>query len=496
MGAQSTFVTGDRIDRYEISELIGEGGMGAIYRALDTKLGRTVALKTLRTSRLSARSSEEARRRFMREALAASKVEHRNVVRVFDFGFADDGTPYLAMELLKGQDLGTLVEQRQDFLPVAEVVDVMLSVCAAVRACHDVGIIHRDLKPSNIFLCDTDSGREVKILDFGVSKAPAAGELTQEGQILGTPQFLSPEQIDGKALPQTDQYAVGVVLYVCLTKLLPYQDHGDLSLLRAIDVGQFTPPRAHRPDLPAKLEAVILRAMRTAPADRFESMHALGQQLWEFASPEVRQQWRSYYFNPVNPPPKASMHGLPMVEVMARAMDEGGGGGAADSFALAPTATMAPAGKAPVKAALRMSVPISVSLPVPGTRSGRGRRGVVVLVIGAGLAVAAAGWLIMDRRPSAEPARVAAPVVPASPTAPVPTSAVAPTPEVAPAAVAPAPVAPAPPPPTAVAPPPKPAEIAPKSPSAAPPPRVDKHRRRNKPRPALEYTPDGVPIMP
>ena len=460
--------------------------MGAIYRALDTKLGRTVALKTLRTSRLSARSSEEARRRFMREALAASKVEHRNVVRVFDFGFADDGTPYLAMELLKGQDLGTLVEQRQDFLPVAEVVDVMLSVCAAVRACHDVGIIHRDLKPSNIFLCDTDSGREVKILDFGVSKAPAAGELTQEGQILGTPQFLSPEQIDGKALPQTDQYAVGVVLYVCLTKLLPYQDHGDLSLLRAIDVGQFTPPRAHRPDLPAKLEAVILRAMRTAPADRFESMHALGQQLWEFASPEVRQQWRSYYFNPASPPPKASTHGVPMVEVMARAMGEGGGEKAADAFALAPTATMAPAGAAPVKAAMAAPVAISlpISVPVTGPRSGRGRRGVAVLVIGAGLAVAAAGWLIMDRRPSAEPARVVAPVVP-PPARPMPAP-----------AVAPAPAAPAPPPRAAVAPPPKPAEVAPKSPPAAPPPRVDKHRRRNKQRPALEYTPDGVPIMP
>ncbi len=468
--------------------------MGAIYRALDTKLGRTVALKTLRTSRLSARSSEEARRRFMREALAASKVEHRNVVRVFDFGFADDGTPYLAMELLKGQDLGTLVEQRQDFLPVAEVVDVMLSVCAAVRACHDVGIIHRDLKPSNIFLCDTDSGREVKILDFGVSKAPAAGELTQEGQILGTPQFLSPEQIDGKALPQTDQYAVGVVLYVCLTKLLPYQDHGDLSLLRAIDVGQFTPPRAHRPDLPAKLEAVILRAMRTAPADRFESMHALGQQLWEFASPEVRQQWRSYYFNPASPPPKASTHGVPMVEAMARAMGEGRGGRAPDAFALAPTATMAPAGAAPVKAAMTapmpMSAPISMSVPLTGTRSGRGRRGVVVLVIGVGLAVAAAGWLIMDRRQSAEPASVVAPAVPAPPAASVPTPAVAPAP------VAPAPAAPAPPPPAAVAPPPKPAAIEPKAPPAAPPPRVDKHRRRNKQRPALEYTPDGVPIMP
>ena len=477
--------------------------MGAIYRAHDTKLGRTVALKTLRTSRLSARTSDEARRRFMREALAASKVEHRNVVRVFDFGFADDGTPYLAMELLKGQDLGTLVEQRQDFLPVAEVVDVMLSVCAAVRACHDVGIIHRDLKPSNIFLCDTDSGREVKILDFGVSKAPTAGELTQEGQILGTPQFLSPEQIDGKALPQTDQYAVGVVLYVCLTKLLPYQDHGNLSLLRAIDVGEFAPPRAHRADLPAKLEAIILRAMSTAPAARFESMHALGQQLWEFASPEVRQQWRSYYFDPASPRPKASTHGMPMVEAMVQGMGggvgagggggvgDGGGGGAVDSLALAPTATMAPAGGVPVKAAVSVpvapvSVPAAVSVPMmPG--GGRGRRGVVVLVVGAGLAVAAAGWLIMDRRPSAEPARAAAPVVPVPPV---------PNPAVAPAPAAPTPTAPTPPPLAAVAPPPKPPAIAPKAPPAAPPARADKHRRRNKVRPALEYTPDGVPIMP
>jgi len=490
---ESTFAAGDRIDRYEICELIGEGGMGAIYRALDTKLGRTVALKTMRTSRISSRSSEEARRRFMREALAASKVEHRNVVRVFDFGFADDGTPYLAMEFLKGRDLGTLVEQGQDFLPVAEVVDIMLSVCAAVRACHDVGIIHRDLKPSNIFLCDTDSGREVKILDFGVSKAPTAGELTQEGQILGTPQFLSPEQIDGKALPQTDQYAVGVVLYVCLTRVLPYQAHGNLSLLRAIDVGEFTPPRAHRPDLPAKLEAIILRAMSTAPADRFESMHALGQQLWEFASPEVRQQWRTYYLAPASPPPKASTHGMPAVEAMARGL--GGGGEAADSLALAPTATMAPAGAPPVKAPVSapFSAPFSVPITVP--RGGRGKRGAVVLVIGAGLLAAAAGWLIMDRRPTTEPAKVIAPVVPAplpAPAVPPATAAPAAPPVIAPA---PPPASPPPAPPAAVAPAPKPPAITPKPPAPSPP-RVDKHHRRNKHRPALEYTPDGVPIMP
>ena len=150
-GDSSTFSKGDRLDRFEIRELIGEGGMGAIYRALDTRLGRNVALKVVRPDRLGGGSGEQARQRFLREALAISKVDHRNVVRVLDFGYAGD-TPYMAMEYLRGQDLGQLVKATAGFLPVAEVIDVMLAVCAAIRACHDVGIIHRDLKPSNIFL--------------------------------------------------------------------------------------------------------------------------------------------------------------------------------------------------------------------------------------------------------------------------------------------------------------------------------------------------------
>ena len=129
----------------------------------------------------------------------------------------------------------------------------MLSVCAAIRACHDAGIIHRDLKPSNIFLCDGDGEPEVKILDFGVSKPPIASDLTREGQIVGTPQYLAPEQVDGKAVPQTDQYAIGVMLYACLTKSLPYQNHASFGLLRAIVLGKFPPPRALRPELPEKL---------------------------------------------------------------------------------------------------------------------------------------------------------------------------------------------------------------------------------------------------
>jgi serine/threonine protein kinase len=284
-----------KIDRYQLQELIGCGGMGAVYRAVDTKLGRTVALKTATGKRTGARLTDRVRQRFLREAMALSKVEHRNVVQVLDFGFADDGTPFLVMEHLRGQDLGARLATARAPLAVTEAVDIMLGVCAALRACHRVGIIHRDLKPGNIFLAETDTGREVKVLDFGVSKAPTADELTREGQILGTPQYLAPEQIDGKVGPASDQYALGVLLYVCLTLRLPYEDHENRDLLRAIETGKFEAPRALRPELPPELEEILLRAMHVSPSDRFESVYALGQRLWKLASPRAQEEWRSYY---------------------------------------------------------------------------------------------------------------------------------------------------------------------------------------------------------
>ena len=287
---------GRRIDRYELHELIGEGGMGAVYRAIDSRLGRTVALKTVVSHRSGEGLTNELRQRFMREALAASKVDHRNVVQVIDFGVTDDGTPYLVMEYLRGRDLGVVLRSAREPLAIAYVADIVLCVCAALRACHQQGVVHRDLKPSNIFLADTDTGPEIKVLDFGVSKAPVAGELTQEGQILGTPQYLSPEQVNGKVGPESDQYALGVLLYVCLTKKLPFEEHQNLSLLRAIEVGRFSGPRAHRPEIPAALEAIVLRAMSADPRARFPSVHALGQALWSFASPRGQVEWKNYYF--------------------------------------------------------------------------------------------------------------------------------------------------------------------------------------------------------
>ena len=296
-GSEDPFVKGQRIDRYEIREHIGQGGMGAVYRAIDTKLGRTVALKTVVAHRRGDKLTEEIRERFMREALAASRVDHRNVVQVLDFGFAEDGTPYMVMEYLRGRSLSEILKSAEEPLGLDYVADVMLSVCAALRACHHVGIIHRDLKPANIFLCDTDTGWEVKVLDFGISKAPAADELTQEGQIIGTPQYLSPEQIEGTVGPASDQYALGVLMYVCLTQHLPFAGYQSAGLLRAISSGTFDAPRTLRPGLPEGLEAIVLRAMNVSPAGRFESIHALGQRLWEFASPRGQAQWKSFYFH-------------------------------------------------------------------------------------------------------------------------------------------------------------------------------------------------------
>jgi serine/threonine protein kinase len=296
--ARTDFDAGHRIDRYELRELIGRGGMGSVYRAIDTKLGRTVAVKTVAGRRSGARLTDRVRQRFLREAMALSKVEHRNVVQVMDFGFADDGTPFLVMEHLRGRDLGALLAQSQTPPTVAHVVDIMLGVCAALRACHRVGIVHRDLKPGNIFLVDTDTGAEVKVLDFGVSKAPTSDDLTREGQIVGTPQYLAPEQVDGKVGPASDQYALGVLIYACLTLRLPYEDHQSFGLLRAIETGKFESPRMFRPDLPEALERIVLRAMHVVPGERFESVYALGRELWPLASPRGRDEWRNYYFPP------------------------------------------------------------------------------------------------------------------------------------------------------------------------------------------------------
>jgi serine/threonine protein kinase len=272
--------------RYQIRRRVGVGGMAEVYKAIDTRLGdRVVAIKTLLPSVASHPFADKMRRLFIQEAQALSRIHDENVVAVLDFG-AQDGTPYMVMEFLRGSDLGAFLRRTKD-VAIDEAVDVVLGVCAGVYACHLAGIIHRDLKPANVFLNRTLNGQQAKVLDFSVAKAPiarSAGLMDQTGTdlIVGTPSYMSPEQALGRpATELSDQYSIGALLYRCLTGRPP---HGLLPKLREV-----------RPEMPAELESVLLQSLEPKPGKRFATVHELGHRLVPFASPAVRERWKPYY---------------------------------------------------------------------------------------------------------------------------------------------------------------------------------------------------------
>ncbi len=289
-----TLPPGTVLGRYQLVRLLGRGGMGAVYEGTHLDLKKRVAIKTLRPG-IAALPGAQAR--FLREGEAASRIQHRNVVDVTDVGTAG-GVTYLVMELLEGQDLAERLEQ-VGALPVAETLEILLPVLAAIAVAHDEGVIHRDLKPENIFLSrPRHGGVEPKVLDFGISKISSRGSgntlaLTGTGASMGTPYYMAPEQIRSAAGAdaRSDQYALGAILYQCVTGRRAHEGATIYEVIRSVGDGSFPPPRAVRPDLPRALDDVILRAMRLDPAQRFSSVRALGQALLPFAAPAARARW-------------------------------------------------------------------------------------------------------------------------------------------------------------------------------------------------------------
>jgi serine/threonine-protein kinase len=279
--------------RYEIRRRIGIGGMAEVYKGIDTRLGnRVVAIKTLSASVGQHAFADRMRRLFVQEAQALSRIKDENVVDVLDVGVAADGTPYMVMEFLHGTELGVFLKQNRQ-LSIDHAADVMLGVCAGVHACHMAGIIHRDLKPANIFLARTLKGELAKVLDFSVAKVPGAraagtADPMKTDLIVGTPSYMSPEQAVGKPANElSDQYSIGALLYRCLTGRAP---HGVLPR-----------PSELRPEIPAELEVVMLRALESKPEKRFATVHRLGKDLLSFASSSGRERWRPYYRTPPLP---------------------------------------------------------------------------------------------------------------------------------------------------------------------------------------------------
>ncbi len=284
---------GTQFGRYRIIARLGAGAMGAVYKAVHTGLDKLVVLKVLHPRYAR---SPEVQARFEREGKAAAAIRHPNVVDVTDVG-VHEGTPYLIMELLTGSSLGDLLKAPGPMATDAA-VDLLLPVIAGVDAAHAAGVVHRDLKPDNIFVTrDATGAAHPKVLDFGISRVVSGDEAKRTGTaaLLGTPSYMAPEQIESSrdSDARSDQYALGVILYECLTGQQAFRADNIYVVLRMVGDGVFAPPRALRADIPPTLEAIVLRAMARAPAARFPSLRELMAVLLPFASERARVLWGS-----------------------------------------------------------------------------------------------------------------------------------------------------------------------------------------------------------
>jgi serine/threonine protein kinase len=258
--------------RYRLGERLGHGGMGEVFAAHDLRLDREVALKLLRADLAG---QDRMRERVLAEARLAARLTHPHVVGVLDTG-EQDGRPYVVMERLSGRTLRD--ELAGGPLPAERVRDVGVQVLRALAAAHELGIVHRDVKPGNVL----DAGVGTwKVADFGIAKWVHADEtLTGTGELLGSPSYLAPERIEGQeAGPASDLYAVGVLLYEALCGRRPFEGEDPFALASAIGEGTYDPPATVLPDADPEIAAVIERAMRRDPADRFESAVAMATTL-------------------------------------------------------------------------------------------------------------------------------------------------------------------------------------------------------------------------
>jgi len=261
-------------NKYEVIQLIGEGGMGVVYEVKHTLIGRRLAMKFLHKQYVT---SEEVTTRFHREAQAAAQIGHDNIIEVTDMGTTEDGSPYIVMEYLDGEDLKGILEKEVQIAP-ERAANILSQVLSALAGAHNVNIIHRDMKPENIYLVNKSENPDfVKLLDFGISKFRALeGEgkgLTQTGTVLGTPYYMSPEQARGdhNIGHAADIYAVGVIMFQMLTGELPFDAPNYNALLIKILTEQPPDPREIAPDMPEDLAKVILKAMNREPVGRFHT---------------------------------------------------------------------------------------------------------------------------------------------------------------------------------------------------------------------------------
>jgi serine/threonine-protein kinase len=316
-----------KLGQYRLHERLGTGGMGEVYLGEHTLLRRPCAIKVIHPDRAADPTQLS---RFEREVRAMATLTHWNTVEVFDYGHTEDGTFYYVMEYLPGQNLERLVLANGP-LPPGRVVHLLRQVCRALREAHSIGLLHRDIKPSNMIACERgDTPDVVKLLDFGLVHGQGleaeAAKLTMQGTILGSPPYMSPEQSRGRSDldRRSDIYSVGGVAYFLLTGRTPFVRETVMELLIAHASERVAPPRDYRPDIPADLEAVVLRCLEKEPEKRFATADALEKALAACAcagdwTEEMAAEWWREHGETVGvqPPDSASSNKTTSVAVSA-----------------------------------------------------------------------------------------------------------------------------------------------------------------------------------
>jgi serine/threonine-protein kinase len=269
-------------DRYEILAEVGRGALGVVYKARHLVMEKTVAVKIL-FGEVDVDKDETNFLRFQREAQAASSMSHPNIVTVYDFGFSKQKTPYLVMDYIEGVNLKEVLSRHQR-LPVERAVQIFLQMCSALEHAHSKGILHRDIKPENVVLLRTSWNPEfVKLVDFGIAKyvnepRNNSKKLTMDGQVLGTPAYMSPEQVMGDRLdPRSDVYCMGVLMYHSVSGRLPIlgTTSADTMSRHISDKPKEFQEICPNIPIPFKLERTIFKALKKHPQDRHQSMKEL-----------------------------------------------------------------------------------------------------------------------------------------------------------------------------------------------------------------------------
>jgi serine/threonine-protein kinase len=370
----SSLLRSQFIGKYRIDQLLGAGGMGAVYRAYNPDTQSTVAIKLMHGG---AQANDAARQRFQREAASVAALRTRHVVSIYDFGSDSDGTLYLVMEYMQGHALRNEIVPMPNTMPLPRVNFIVDQALRGLGAAHRAGIVHRDLKPENLFVADTDDGEIVKVLDFGIARVSRGDtpNLTHSGALMGTPAYMAPEQVAGnrgQVGRHSDVYAFGVILYELVTGLSPFNAETLSEVLSRILSRNFTPLGQVRPDLPIAVSQLVDRALSDDPAARFGSADALREAwaaAWSQLPPEIRN---APVPSPATPPGGTSAESAPGVgrntdvpsaptAMPAHLISSASGASRRDAFAATAATSQPEPGTVPGSRAA------AVSTPVPGS---------------------------------------------------------------------------------------------------------------------------------